>query len=260
MTTNTRCHRRRRHPRRHTSRRSTRRWHRQTTRRPGVPCHRRGVSAVAVLACCLRPDHSCRHRRRWPYGAGLFRYLDAQHTTVIEVDRPNRRARRLQGKSDPLDAIAAARAVLAETATTPPKPRTGAAEAIRILHTTRASAVKSRTIALNQLNSLIISGPDDLRAVLNDLSRRRGDHPPRTTAHRPHRLGRAPDGMTHRTCALSPTECELQHRDPHCRHPARRAYQDHRPGHQRDPRSRERSHRATASTVGDNPCSAEDRG
>jgi len=105
------------------------------------------------------------------FGAGLFRYLDAASVTVIEVDRPNRRDRRRQGKSDPLDAIGAARAVLAGTATATPKPRTGPVEAIRVLRTTRASAVKARTAAINQITSLIFSAPDELRASLTGLTR-----------------------------------------------------------------------------------------
>ena len=72
------------------------------------------------------------------YGAGLFRYLHAEHIPVIEVNRPNRQGRHLHGKSDPIDAIAAARAVLAETATAVPKLRGGPVEAIRLLRTTRA--------------------------------------------------------------------------------------------------------------------------
>ena len=46
------------------------------------------------------------------FGAGLSRYLLAQQVEVYEVNRPDRSARRLLGKSDPLDAQAAARAVL----------------------------------------------------------------------------------------------------------------------------------------------------
>jgi transposase len=46
------------------------------------------------------------------YGAGLTRFLHAQGTEVIEVDRPDRKARRFEGKPDPVDAQAAARAVL----------------------------------------------------------------------------------------------------------------------------------------------------
>lgn len=105
------------------------------------------------------------------FGAGLFRHLDAAGVNVIEVGRSTRSARRLQGKSDPLDAIAAARAVLAGVATTTPKPRTGPVEAIRALRTTRASAVRARTVALNQIKSLIICAPDDLRANLTGLTR-----------------------------------------------------------------------------------------
>ena len=45
------------------------------------------------------------------YGAGLARYLAVEGVTVIEVDRPDRKARRFEGKSDPIDAYAAARAV-----------------------------------------------------------------------------------------------------------------------------------------------------
>ncbi|MES9523273.1 IS110 family transposase [Streptomyces capoamus] len=46
------------------------------------------------------------------FGAGLSRYLLAQQIQVFEVNPPDRSARRLLGKSDPLDAQAAARAVL----------------------------------------------------------------------------------------------------------------------------------------------------
>ena len=47
------------------------------------------------------------------YGAGLTRYLHAQNVEVLEVPRPDRRLRRQRGKSDPIDAEAAARTVLA---------------------------------------------------------------------------------------------------------------------------------------------------
>jgi transposase len=62
------------------------------------------------------------------YGAGLTRYLLDQHVAVVEVDRPDRRTRRQRGKSDPIDAEAAARAVLAGTATAPAKRRDGIVE------------------------------------------------------------------------------------------------------------------------------------
>lgn len=105
------------------------------------------------------------------YGAGLFRHLTSQAVPVIEVARPNRQARRFQGKSDPIDAINAARAVLAETATTIPKPRDGKVEAIRLIRTTRRSAVKARRAAINQMHGLLAGAPEQLRDTLRDLNR-----------------------------------------------------------------------------------------
>ncbi|WP_327425621.1 IS110 family transposase (plasmid) [Streptomyces sp. NBC_01527] len=51
------------------------------------------------------------------YGAALCRYLLAQNVQVIEVNRPDRAARRRSGKSDEVDAKPAARAVLGGRAT-----------------------------------------------------------------------------------------------------------------------------------------------
>ena len=103
------------------------------------------------------------------YGAGLARHLAQHDVEVIEVDRPDRKTRRRQGKSDPVDAIAAARAVLAGTATGAPKTRTGPVEAIRALRVARRGAVKARTAALNQLHGLLTSAPEPLRAALTGL-------------------------------------------------------------------------------------------
>jgi transposase len=102
------------------------------------------------------------------YGAGLARHLTDAGVTVIEVDRPNRQRRRRRGKSDPTDAESAARAVLAGDATTVPKLSTGAAEAVRILHLTRRSAVKARVQAGNQIKDLVLTAPEPIRALLRD--------------------------------------------------------------------------------------------
>jgi transposase len=104
------------------------------------------------------------------YGAGLTRYLLSQDVTVLEVNRPNRQVRRVKGKSDPIDADNAARAVLAGVATALPKTRDGVVEAVRVLFTTRSSAVTARTAAINQLRSLLLTGPDPLRAQLAGLT------------------------------------------------------------------------------------------
>lgn len=105
------------------------------------------------------------------YGAGLARYLRSQKTTMIEVDRPDRKARRTRGKTDPLDAEAAARAVLNSTATGTPKDRDGNIEALRMLRITRRSAVKARAKAITQLKSLIVTAPAELREQLRHLSK-----------------------------------------------------------------------------------------
>jgi transposase len=103
------------------------------------------------------------------YGAALARFLRDHGLTVIEVDRPDRRARRAHGKSDPLDAYAAARAVLSGSAAVVPKLRDGRVEAIRALRVARSSAIKARSQATNQIKALIVTGPPELREQLRDL-------------------------------------------------------------------------------------------
>jgi transposase len=104
------------------------------------------------------------------WGAGVARRLTAGGLRVIEVDRPDRKARRQRGKSDPLDAEAAARAVQAGTATGTPKTRTGPIEAIRVLRVARRSAIKARSQAALQLRALVATAPDELRDTLRQLS------------------------------------------------------------------------------------------
>lgn len=103
------------------------------------------------------------------WGAGLVRFLCAEGIAVVEVDRPNRQRRRRHGKSDPVDAEAAARAALNGDATAVPKARDGLVEAIRALRVARRSAIKARTQAANQLYALVSTAPDELRADLRTL-------------------------------------------------------------------------------------------
>jgi transposase len=88
---------------------------------------------------------------------------------VVEVDRPNRRTRRRHGKSDTVDATAAARAVQSGEAAGTPKAANGDAEAIRVLRVAYRSAVKARTQAANQLHALVVTAPLELREQLRDL-------------------------------------------------------------------------------------------
>jgi transposase len=85
---------------------------------------------------------------------------------------PDRKTRRWQGKSDPVDAEAAARAAQAGRATGVPKDRTGRVEALRALRIARRSAVAARASAQTQMKSLIVTAPDELRAMLRAMSNR----------------------------------------------------------------------------------------
>ena len=107
------------------------------------------------------------------YRAGLSRHLCGLGVPVVEVNRPDRRQRRPKGKSDPLDAYAAADTVRASGDTTTralPKAGTAIVEAIRVLHTVRASAIKARTATMNQLRALLVTAPAGLRDQLRELS------------------------------------------------------------------------------------------
>jgi transposase len=82
------------------------------------------------------------------YGAGLTRHLRARGIEVLEVERPEHRrrgSRRILKKSDPSDAEAAARAVLAGEASGVAKSGEGRVEMIRALRAARRSAIKART-------------------------------------------------------------------------------------------------------------------
>lgn len=95
------------------------------------------------------------------YGTGLTRAAGASGIAVREVTRPDRAARRMRGKSDPIDAYAAARAVLSGRAEAAPKDEQ--IDAIRALHVARNSAVKARTAAMNQIHHLLITAPAPIR-------------------------------------------------------------------------------------------------
>jgi len=104
------------------------------------------------------------------YGAGLTRLLHHEHIEVVEVDRPDRKTRRFHGKSDPIDAIAAAKTALAGHRSTTPKQRDGRIEALRALRIARRSAVDQRADTQRRIKALIVTAPDLLRKQLRNLS------------------------------------------------------------------------------------------
>jgi len=102
------------------------------------------------------------------FGAGLTTALLGQGARVVEVDRPQRPARRGGVKSDDIDAVRAARQALAGVGVGEPRCR-GQREAIRVLLTTRAQAIEFRTRAISALHALVTSAPDSLRNRLRHL-------------------------------------------------------------------------------------------
>ena len=101
------------------------------------------------------------------YGATLTTLLRASGETVFEVSRPTRRLRRDRGKSDPIDAEAAARAVLAGQFLGAPKATDQVSESLRQLRATRRSAIKARTQAANLLQALLVTAPADFRTSID---------------------------------------------------------------------------------------------
>jgi transposase len=117
------------------------------------------------------------------YGAGLTRAVRTAGLPVIEVEQP-RRADRRRGKSDPIDAHAAALAALRTPADRLAVPRAdGPREALRILLVARAEMTGTKTAQTNRLRALLLTGEDADRplgrgrlsqARLAAIARRRG--------------------------------------------------------------------------------------
>ncbi|WP_425465500.1 IS110 family transposase [Palleronia caenipelagi] len=104
------------------------------------------------------------------YGAGVLRYFQKAGVQVLEVTGPDKHDRRVRGKSDTLDAEAAAHAAFARRRTVTPKTRDGMIEALRVLKAVRKTAVQARRIALQMIGNTIISAPDALRDSVRHLT------------------------------------------------------------------------------------------
>lgn len=96
------------------------------------------------------------------HGAGLSRHLEHGEEIVIELDRPERAKRRNGAKSDPLDAIRAAREALARPRLGTPRCG-GDRQALSVLLAARRSAVQAATDAQRQLFALVIAAPEPVR-------------------------------------------------------------------------------------------------
>ena len=104
------------------------------------------------------------------YGAGLARFLADHGEAVSECERPRRSDRR-GGKNDLIDATLAARRVVSGEGLSHPR-GAGRREQLRLLLLERRGAVRARTAALNQLDAVIVTMPDDQRQRLSSVPKR----------------------------------------------------------------------------------------
>src|SRR5262245_23342477 len=137
------------------------------------PASDSGNAQLAAWLAGLGPATDAGAEGTGSYGYRLARLLAGHGLQVWEINCPNRSRRRRKGKSDPVDAENAARAVLAGEATAIPKDRTGFVGELRLLVRTRRSAVKARTQASNQIKAFLVEADDELRARLHGLRKAR---------------------------------------------------------------------------------------
>jgi Transposase len=160
-----------------------------TTMAPAMaPATRAGYAQLLTWAHGLGEPVAWGVEGTGSYGAGLARFLAAHRQRVLEVNRPDRQARRRRGKSDPVDADAAARTVQAGEATGVPKAQDGVVEMARALRVARQTAVKARTQAINAIKALLVTAPSELREQLAGLPttrllRQAASLDPRTAGH-----------------------------------------------------------------------------
>lgn len=134
-----------------------------------IPANRAGYRRVEAWARSFGTVTAFGVEGTGSYGAGLARALREAGHRVLEVIRPDRSTRRRNGKSDTLDAEAAARAVLSGQATAEPKTGASSVEMIRHLKIARDAAVKAKTQAMLTLKSIIVSAPAELREQLERI-------------------------------------------------------------------------------------------
>jgi transposase len=90
---------------------------------------------------------------------------------VLEVTVPDQADRRRRGKDDVIDAQNAAHAAFSGQRTVTPKSRDGMIESLRVLKVCRKTAVAARRVALQMIQTTIVSAPDELREPLRAMTR-----------------------------------------------------------------------------------------
>jgi transposase len=136
----------------------------------GFPTTAEGYQAMLDWAVALGPVRRAGVEGTHSYGAALTRHLLAAGISVIEVNQPDKAHRRRRGKTDTIDAEAAAGAVLSGRATAVAKTGDGHVERIRLFKLAKDSATKSRAQAINQLKAVLVGADPALRDSMTGLS------------------------------------------------------------------------------------------
>ncbi len=136
-----------------------------------VPADPAGYRALVELAEAHGPLRAWAMEGSGGYGAGLAAHLAQHDELVVELDRPARPARRAGAKSDPIDAIRAARDALARTQLAQPR-ASGQRAALQVLLTARRAAVDAAVDGQSQLHALVVTAPEQVRARFRGLSTR----------------------------------------------------------------------------------------
>lgn len=135
------------------------------------PTTRHGYKSLLVWMRSFGPLSRVGVECTGTYGAGLLRYLQKAGINVLEVTAPDKSVRRKRGKDDTIDAENAAHAAYAGCRTVTPKTRDGMIESLRVLKACRKTAIAARRIALQMIQTQIISAPDQLREPLRKMTR-----------------------------------------------------------------------------------------
>ncbi len=135
-----------------------------------VPANREGYARLEAWAASLGRVSAFGVEGTGSYGAGLASFLRRSGHRIVEVNRGDRRSRRNNGKTDTLDAEAAARAVLSGQAGAVPKSADGTVEMIRQIKIARDTARKGRTAAIVTLKALVVTTPAELREQFDGLT------------------------------------------------------------------------------------------
>lgn len=144
-----------------------------------VPATAEGYAELVAFADQVAEEHAA--LRAWAiegtgsHGRGLAVHLGQLEEVVVELDRPERARRRGGVKSDPEDAIRAAREAISRTRVgTPrgsgPDPAQAATrQALTVRLAIRRSAVQAAADARRQLFSAVLTAPEPVRARLRGL-------------------------------------------------------------------------------------------